>query len=174
MNRVTFAILMILGVVLVPTPAKAHVLIRDDSKQIGAILHVYPDDDPVAGEYATLLYDIQLPSDMPDNLYAKLQITEPDGSATIRPIKLSNNSGGLNYTFPVQGAYPLKLSIETTDKTYTFNYTQRVTRGAAASALDRPRFAWAEATLVACGTMLLLLLIIGLNRRHEIVEQSKF
>ena len=37
------------GLLLYTPSVSAHVLITDTTKEIGAILHIQPDDDPVAG-----------------------------------------------------------------------------------------------------------------------------
>lgn len=161
------------GFLLMPGTADAHVLLRDESKKIGAILHVSPADDPIAGSQSNLLFDIQLPDTDLRQLKARLEITDVEGQRVRMPVTLSGSSGGVDYTFPVQGAYQLKMTVESSDATYVFNYAQRVTRGVSGSALDNQSYAWAEAVLVGCGVLMMLLLILYLNNRYAIAAQSK-
>lgn len=156
----------------------AHVLIMDNSGSIGAILHVAPDDDPVAGQPSSLYFDIQSQTFSQHQHSISLYVTDQQGQQTQIPITSIGNTARATYTFPVQGAYKLVLAANTknvaTDHTHTFTYTQRVSRGVAGSALDKPTYAWAEMLLIAGMVLTALLAITFLNRRKSIAVQSKW
>ena len=165
-------ILAVSGVVLLPQPASAHVLIRDETKSIGSVLHIVPDDDPIAGQPASIFFDIQTQSI--DKAKTELTITSAEtGDSVSVPFEVAGSSVNAVYTFPSQGAYRLKLYVQS-DKDYTFSYYQRVSRGLSAGPLDNSSYPLANSALVFSGTMALFLAIIIFNRRKEIKEQSTF
>ena len=53
MNKILFFAALCIGFfALIPQNTFAHVLISDNTKSIGTVLHIVPDDNPVAGEQA--------------------------------------------------------------------------------------------------------------------------
>lgn len=171
-KKILFLALLIVVTILLPQTAFAHVLISDDTRSVGAVLHVVPDDDPIAGQPSNLFFDIQTQNINKDT--AKLTITDTvTNEAISAPIEVDNNSVTADYTFPVQGVYRLSLTVSS-DKNYTFNYSQRVSRGLTGSALDKPTYPLANLALVFCGTAFLFLLIILFNHRIEIWQHSTF
>ncbi|MEO5949955.1 MAG: hypothetical protein ABIQ04_00750 [Candidatus Saccharimonadales bacterium] len=172
-KMILISLLLFVGLsTVLSKPVFAHVLISDDTKTVGAVLHVVPDDDPIAGQQANLYFDIQTKKLNEKN--TKLTITNltTDEKAVI-PIQVDNSSVNANYIFPVQGTYQLTL-MASSDKVYTFNYSQRISRGATGSALDRPTYPLATIALIFSATLLLFLLIIMFNHRKEINTHSSF
>jgi hypothetical protein len=174
MNRLALVV-SVLGIVLcLPQATYAHVLVRDTDRQVGSILHISPDDDPVAGKPSELFFDIQGTS-IDKNARATLTVTnenehtKPETIAT----KVRDNGVSASYTFPSQGAYIVRLEIVKNNKTFTFSHTQRITRGAILSTQDKPVHAWAEAVLIFTVCAFGVLMIVGFNRRKEILERSK-
>lgn len=160
-------------VMVVPQVAQAHVLIRDEAKLIGAVLHITPDDDPVAGQPANLFFDLQKVTG--GQAYAaKLQIRDSAGRQDEVPVSINKGSASARYIFPVQDTYSLKLTITAKGRPYVFEYTQRVSRGTVGSALDRPTYLWAEAALIASICTFALLMIVAFNRRKTIAVNSRF
>lgn len=172
-KRILIGLLLLVGcTLLLPQKVLAHVLISDDTKSIGAVLHIVPDDDPIAGQQANLFFDIQTQKINKDT--AKLTITDTATSEAANvPVKVNDNTVTADYTFPVQGVYRLSLTVSS-DKTYSFNYSQRVSRGVMGSALDKPTYPLASLALVFCGTAFLFLLIILFNHRKELWRHSTF
>ncbi len=180
MKRLLFAMfsVLMLGSVLQQT-VSAHVLTTDDTGSIGAILHIMPDDDPIAGEPSTLFFDIQSQAFSKHKHTIDLTVTDEQGQAERVPVTFTGSAGLATYTFPQQGAYKLVLAAKaenTTNNnhTYTFTHTQRVSRGVSASALAKPGYAWAEMLLVGCFVLFALLVIVSINRRSAITKQSKW
>ncbi len=172
-KKILLSILILLScVVALPQAVSAHVLISDDTKSIGAVLHIMPDDDPVAEEQANLFFDVQTRVINKDT--TTLTITNVATSKTSEvPIKVTANSVTANYVFPDQGMYNLSLTVNS-DKSYTFSYSQRVSRGVTGNALDKPTHPIATIALVFSGTTFLFLLVIMFNHRKEMWRRSTF
>lgn len=163
---------MATGLVAAP-PAYAHVLIPDETNTSGAIVHIMPDDDPIAGQPATLFFDMQDQQD-DESTQVNLVIRDANGKDTKVDIRTDGSSATARHTFPSRGTYELIFTVKTDAKTYTFKQSQRVTRGEAASALDQPTYAWAEMLLLAGCLGFLVVGIVAFNRRNEIARQSKW
>lgn len=169
-------VVLVTGICILPKPAAAHVLVIDEAKTVGAILHINPDDDPIAGESSQLIFDIQSRSITNQTHETTLKITDNQGRAEEVPAKLTGSTASATYTFPAQGIYRLELTALAKDEndSLTFAHTQRVSRGVAGSALDEPSHAWAEIALIASACSFFVLLIVGFNRRKEIAVYSKW
>lgn len=153
--------------------AFAHVLVRDTSGSKGAILHIIPDDDPIAGKRATLFFDMQ--NDAKNVSKITLDITQQgyDKSVSVKT-SLEGSLVTADFTFPSQGVYLLKYRVDVDGKTYIFEQSTRISRGAIIGSVERRHRTWAEGLLAACGISLAALIIIAFNRRHDIAKQSTF
>lgn len=151
----------------------AHVLVTDETKQRGAILHIIPDDDPIAGQLSTIYFDIQTTQQAISD--ASVTIRSQKGQAETVNVEIDGSLVIAEYTFPYQGLYSLEFMINSGDDiSYTFTYSQRVSRGVSESALDRPTHAWAEALFIASSALFVFLVILAINRRRTIAVHSKF
>lgn len=169
MKKLLFAILLIFAL-LPANHANAHVFITDDSNQQGAVLHITPDDDPIAGDQSTLNLDTQKLNR--EIKKSTLTITDPRGATTDVSLDTNGTLHQAKYTFPTQGTYQLTFTLKTIDSSMTFSRSQRVTRGVASGALSRPNYTWARLGLLASGIEFLVLVILVTNRRHDIARQS--
>ncbi|HYH75287.1 MAG TPA: hypothetical protein VD735_04990 [Candidatus Saccharimonadales bacterium] len=163
------------GVVLlaVPRQATAHVLIRDTRGATGAMLHINPDDDPVAGRQTTLYFDIQDQAVAAQDTQVDLVITDPAQLSQQVATKLRGTSIAATYTFDTRGLYQLQLTIWQQGKVlHRFEQSQRVTRGVTGATTVTPP-AWAEPGLLVSGVALVLTGIIAYNRRSSIIKYSK-
>lgn len=167
MKKLTIAALVLC--IALAQPASAHVLITDRSNTRGAILHLTPDDDPVAGQEATLYFDTQTQTNA-----VSVSIQNKDGEVSSKTMGLDGTLATTQYVFPAQGVYRLTFTAKSDNRDYTFTQNQRITRGKTASALDKPTYTWAEITLIICGILFLLLLFTVWDRRKDIARQSKF
>lgn len=80
------------------------------------------------------------------------------------------------YTFPTQGVYTLVLTANPKQKTGTklqFSHTQRVSRGISGTTDEKKMHTWAEIGFVASMSSLLLLAVVGFNKREDIAVYSK-
>ena len=173
MKKIIIAVL-ILAVLLIPAEqVSAHVLVTDGSKTQGAILHIIPDDDPVAGERATLYFDMQ------NKLGGRakrvtLSIVNTQGVKDEVDVTRSGTLATASYTFATQGVYDLTYTVNTDETDYVFQQSQRVTRGVAANTMNTPQYAWAEMLLIGGAVSLGILAIVAFNRRKMIARQSTF
>lgn len=153
--------------------AKAHVLVSDESNTKAAILHITPDDNPIAGSQSNIYFDVQKQlTENADNV--KLSITDKNGNTEYISTKNDGSLVTASYVFPYQGVYKLNVIVLSGEKTYRFTYSQRVDRGAYQNAQDRTSHTWAEILLIASLVSLAVLLIIFINRMHLIAIQSKY
>lgn len=154
--------------------AYAHVLINDTTDKKAAILHINPDDDPIAGQSSTIYFDIQ------DTLRQQLvsaHLTVTNNNDNASKVIQTTTNGSLttaNYTFPVQGIYTLNFLVQTKNQRYTFQQTQLVSRGVSAATVKKAHHQWAESLLFASALSFVILAIIAFNRRKSILGQSTF
>lgn len=172
---VSGCIALVLAMAL-PAPAQAHVFITDDTGAIGAVLHITPDDDPVAGKPSKLAYDIQ-DSTFSRHLHElRLQVENGDGTTEHVPLTVNGSVVTAQYAFPTRGTYRITLSAKALNvpkaHTHSFVHAQRVSRGATGSPLGTPSHAWAEVLLVASGCAFAVLCIVAYNRRREIAANA--
>jgi hypothetical protein len=155
-------------------PVFAHVLLKDESGKTGAVLHINPDDDPIAGGHSSFFFDIQDSSLSSSDPTAVLVVTNEDGLSENVPLDFVGNTVSVAYIFPKRGVYTLQLTVSGASSELVFNHTQRVSRGLAGSPLDEPRRDWAEALFVGviCGA--LALSVVALNRKEKIAMYSKW
>jgi hypothetical protein len=169
MRKYLLVVAIVLTVVCIPRPASAHVLIQDDTHSVGAVLHITPDDDPIAGQPAQLFYDVKNELFQSNVFRPTLQIADATGKHEDVKITHSGTTVNATYTFPAQGVYDLKLTLSSPDKTYVFTLAQRVSRGTpAVVATANPDYAWADTALIAsiCGGIALG--VVGFNHRRQI------
>lgn len=178
MNRKrSFLILLILGILLTPNVAQAHVLLRDNTSQSGAILHVQPDDDPIAGKRSTLFFDIQNDNVALSSYSFSLQVADDSGSDDTVPIEIEDGTVSAVYAFPSQGLYEIVLTgtpTISTERPLQFSYAQRVSRGLAEGMSPTQDHVWAEIGMVVGLCVFVMLVIIGYNNRKDIARYSKF
>lgn len=146
---------------------QAHVLLSDSEGKVGSILHITPDDDPIAGEPSNLFFDIQDRKVTEKTHSFTVKIIAEDGAEALAPINISGSNINASYTFPRQGAYSIVLSAEPTDtnnRALYFKQAQRISRGVAG---DQPvqTHVWAEMGIVASCSALIALGIVAFNKR---------
>ena len=169
---VAVAILAIIAFTNSPR-AYAHVLIHDTGGANGAILHIVPDDDPIAGKKATLFFDMQARAGKD----TKVNLTiRREGADEAVPVKtsLDGSLATADFIFPSQGVYYLEYEVKSANTVSLFKQSTRVSRGTVVGAVNKPRHGWAEGLLVACAGIIAALAVVAFNRRHDIAKQSRF
>jgi hypothetical protein len=148
-------------------------LITDTTKTKGAILHIIPDDDPVAGEEAEFYFDMQ--SQLAEKIDSvELVISDLEGNKINIETEMSESLVTAKYTFPTQGAYEVTYLVKSDGQTYTFTESQRVSRGVSLSTEATKDYEWAKASLVFCVVSFLVLTIVFVNRFKDITTHSTF
>jgi hypothetical protein len=176
---ISFFICTLISVLAVSSKkVEAHVLLTDDTGKIGAILHVSPDDDPIAGEPSSLFYELQGDTFLQHLHAVSVEIVNERGESAGTNVSLSGSSASSSYTFPEQGIYTITLTATTLDSTpahtHSFTHMQRVTRGILGSPLDTPSHQWASMLLTASITGLGILVILFINHKTDITKYSKW
>ena len=155
-------------------PAAAHVLITDQSASKGAILHVTPDDDPVAGKKATLYLDTQGVVFDGESRAAATVTQKASGETSTVEAAISGALITLDYVFPTRGVYEIEYGIESKEGLIQFTTSMRISRGDVATTQPRSNHTWAEALLAFSGIGCIVLCIVVFNRRDALVRQSRF
>ena len=147
--------------------AQAHVLLTDSKNSVGAILHVSPDDDPIAGQPSRIFYDIQSNLSGVSEKTVLLTVTDETNQATAVPVTVKVSYVSTDYTFTNQGAYQLELTVPTQESELVFTTTQRVSRG---QSNDQPDTAqgWAKTIVISSIGAIFVLGIIAFNHRKNI------
>lgn len=173
-------LMLVLGLQFVRV--EAHVAVTDDSGAIGSIVHIAPDDDPVAGQSSTIHFTVQSDSFSQHSHDASLRIIDEQDHVVTVPSTLAGSTATTAYTFPRQGVYALEFVARaqpvpdsaTAEHEHVFEHTIRVARGTAIATQTPPNYAWADVGLVVGVVGLILLGVIGINRRDEIAKYSQW
>lgn len=171
-----FWLMWVLVLVLISftRPAAAHMFSKDTMSSSGAVLHITPDDDPIAGESASMIFSIHGLSDA-EQSSARLIITDDQNHEAIVPAHIRSGAVVAEYTFPRQGLYKISLSIEQDGRqTHQFMQSQRVNRGIISNATvksDTPL--WAVVGAVGTGAATIGVALTAFIRRKAIGSYSK-
>lgn len=121
----------------IPQVAFAHVLKIDES--IGAVMHIQPEDDPVAGEESSFYFEFKDKKNTFDPKLCECTFSvESNGQELYSQPLFQNNTepsltnASVYYTFPKRGVYVIKitgrpLSAGAFDD-FTLSFNQRVER----------------------------------------------
>jgi hypothetical protein len=174
-KRLLGLVIIVAALILLPASASAHVLIKDEIKGTGAILHINPDDDPVAGERAGLFFDIRDTAVAEPGTTVQLTITGEQSAPVQVAAELQGSSVSVSYTFPQQGLYRVQLDVrQNGETTHTFVHPQRVGRGIIGTTNAPNAPMWAEVGMIFSALAVICLGIIAWNRRKAISEYSKW
>ncbi len=136
MKRIFSFVLAILFISIFASPVFAHVLKYDGS--IGAVLHVNPEDDPIAGEISNFFFEFKDKNNkfLPENCDCKITILKEGQEVLSRNLFENNFSPSLDnisfsYTFPALGIYTLNIDGKSKDGSFndfSLKYDIRVAR----------------------------------------------
>lgn len=118
-----------------PINAFAHVLVTDNS--IGAVIHIDPDDDPIAKEKSTFIFDFKDKTNRLDLSLCSCDFHIVEDGKTIYSQPLSNDGGNklsssVSYTFPKKDIYTVKIigkPLQSSQfQSFVLSYDVRVSR----------------------------------------------
>lgn len=157
---------------ITPRAVSAHVLLRDDSHKYGAILHINPDDNPIAGETANLLLDIQTIK-LDNQTKATLYVDNGSSKSTVIG-KIDKSLVTFDYNFPSQGVYDLQFIVKSGNTELNFQEAWRVSRGISATEQIEQKYPWTSGVIIFSLTATAFLTTIVLARWKQIWDQSHF
>ncbi len=177
MIRAILSCVIALSILYMPATTRAHVLITEPVYGAGAVVHINPNDDPVAGDTAVLYYELG-GGQLNAGEYDFLLIVHREGRLVAEaPAQvLGSSSVRVEYVFPAQGLYQLELrAVSRFGKEPTaFTQSLQVTRGVGGGAgAAHPSHARAEIGVVMTPVALIAILIYIVNHRHEIAQFSR-
>jgi len=169
-------LLTVLFCFLACTPGvSAHIVLRDKNANIGALIHVNPDDDPVAGRPAQMNFSIDDSSATyraPYKAYS-LSVTGADGKSAQAVMSVTDTTVIGTYVFPSQGIYTLNLTAKAENgKIIAFRDVLRVSRGIVRVEVKEPEYPWATIVLWNAGIVFLALLAVFMANRRAIIKRS--
>lgn len=129
-------------------PALAHVLEADQT--VGAVIHLTPDDSPVAGERSDLFFEFKDKEGRfkPADCTCTVSVTRDEREIYSQPLFANNTEPGLenpsfSYTFPEPGSYEVKISgkplTEDAFNPFELEYTVTVEKPAEAKVAAPPK-----------------------------------
>ena len=179
MSRCWLIVLLTALALLTPQVASAHIVITDTTHEVGTVLHINPDDDPVAGESSSIFFDVRMNALPSDPHLVNLKVTNSAGESTYVPTSVDGAKVAGAYTFPSQGVYQINLIIDTgrsgtsdQPRYSSFVQSQRVSRGLISNPLDAPQYVWAEVLLILSGGALAILFVVFVTDRRRIIMHS--
>lgn len=133
------------GYLILPVNVLAHVL--ESSGSVGAVMHVSPDDDPIAGQQSDFYFEFKDKEDKfkPEDCNCIISISDSSGKEiSNQPLFSGSNdvnsrSASFSFTFPQKDVYEIHISGKSNSGQFSeFNleYELRVERDLTSSALD--------------------------------------
>ncbi len=129
---VTRTLLLTLVLLLTPAPmiSMAHVLETQGS--VGAVLHINPADDPIAGQQANIFFDFKDKTNRFKSADCDCRLVVDRAGANIYDQPFTDPGGG-DFTFPARDVYSVKAvgtpKAGATFDAFTLSYSVRVERG---------------------------------------------
>ena len=168
-------------IALSPKDAAAHFLLTDGS--IGAVLHMDPDDDPIAGQPAVFHYEIKDKQGKftPQGCTCTFSISENGASIFSQDLYLNTPQNSLDvplvtYTFPKLDVYQIILTGTPKPgadfQPFTLTYNARISRQAAtgsagAAAGTQPENHTAHIILISAGVIIIIGIIFYDQRKQR-------
>jgi hypothetical protein len=114
MKKIIIFLLAFLPGMFYAAPVQAHFLAADGN--IGAVLHVDPNDEPIAGSLASFFFEFKDKENKfkPENCDCSFEIDENGKNIYSQPLYQNNNNPSLTnasvfYTFPQRDVYQVKV-----------------------------------------------------------------
>ncbi len=160
--------------ILIPGVASAHQLATD--KNIGVVLHVDPNDNPIATQSSGFYFDF---SDR-DNKFqlasclCSVSIKQNGQELTTEQLSSTNlSTASFQYVFPTPGVYQVQV-VGVPQSAHSFqpfsvSYDVRVTDATSGTAAQVPDWAWA--LIVLAGACLVALAIARAPRRKPMPKK---
>lgn len=135
MKKIYFCLAFVFIAITVSPAAQAHVLKFDNG--IGAVLHMDPQDDPVAGELTRFYFEFSDKTGTFDAQTCDCSVEVSRNNVTLEKLAVRTDSRealAAQFTFPLRGAYQITVSGSPKNSgafpSFTLSYVVRVNKGA--------------------------------------------
>jgi len=174
----SYIILCLLLFFSFPASASAHILATDNN--IGSVLHIDPEDDPIVGQQASFFFEFKDKENKfkPQNCDCTFSLIEGGKQIYSQPLFQNNDNPSLNtasifYTFPQKDVYKVTIIGKPTSpdafQPFTLNYNVRVSRIADEQTTDTPNNNWFLANIgyLSAGGIVIIFLIFAFIKKHK-------
>ncbi len=162
-----------------PRLAFAHILVSD--KNIGAVLHIDPEDDPIIGQPTNFFFEFKDKEHKftPANCDCTVFILEAGKIIATQPLFQNNTSSQLTtatltYTFPQKDVYTIRVigkpAYQNAFQPFTLEYAVRVTRENVSSPVNAKQDFLSHVIHYApieIGAVIILLIVIQTRRKQQ-------
>jgi len=156
--------LAIAFLIALPLFASAHTFKAFGNTSV--MMHVNPNDDPIAGEQSNLIFLVSYKDDSVYTCTCKVQVV--DGGKTIFSAPFTGSDTSIPYIFPHPGVYQLVIAgTDNASSTFNLSFDQRVEKAANATGAQANSTRWI--LYVCAGLAVLLAALVGLilNKRNK-------
>ncbi|HVZ66669.1 MAG TPA: hypothetical protein VG917_00225 [Patescibacteria group bacterium] len=184
--KIKILFLIIIFSLFLPSHAFAHVLKTDGT--IGILMHVSPDDDPIAGQQSSFFFDLKDTTGKfkSQNCDCNISIIQDGKKISTQPLAIATDnqnlsSAGYYFTFPSRGIYQVEIDGKSTNNSFNkfkLTYDVRVDRVSQTNTNDQqtennstgnlPRIAFAAVIGFA-----LIFLVLKLTKRKEVTDKNE-
>lgn len=149
---------------------QAHTLIPSENGANSVMIHVTPEDDPIAGEPSTFLLTLTDPLDASyETATVKVSSLETKYEKLLTA-KIDGRLVSAEYVFPTQGLYRVELNIPSRNlsSSLVFVYTVQVERGVKANANEKrvmPKYI--KGILIIGNALLFVVVLAAFGRKNQ-------
>ena len=170
--KLKYLLICLFAYLLIAPSASAHVLQTDGT--IGTVLHIDPNDDPIAQQQASLFFEFK---DTTNNFTAKncdcnVAIVEAGKTIYAQPLSITSDTASLFYTFPNPDVYQVVITgtplTKNAFQTFKLTYNVRAEQPTESATNNQsPNFLTRYLGYFIGGAIIVLLLIIMSIRNYK-------
>jgi hypothetical protein len=168
MNKQLIAVLVVIAAVLsLQGSTSAHELIKDDTAKTGVVIHITPDDDPVAGKASQIYFDFEQPA---KDYSFTVNVVNASGASVNNPVTVTGQTIRTDYTFPKQGLYHIELTAQAQRPgvaSLHYDAHQQVGRGLGSAKASSHTLAKVGLVL-GIAVLAILVIAVTFGRRHTV------
>jgi len=181
MKHILKSLLLASIIAIIPSVVFAHVLKSDGD--IGAIIHIDPEDSPIVGEPATFFFEFKDKSGKLNLAQCDCMVTIANRGTQVLSQPLSSSSSSLNspafqYTFPEKSLYTVVVKgspqLGASFQAFTLSYDIRVDRGGDIETPAEKKSSHTTHYIIFGGgfVALLILYLVERNKKKKIKHTS--
>jgi hypothetical protein len=176
MKKIFFSFWLLLASFWLFTPkAFAHILVTD--RNIGAVLHIDPEDDPIVKQQAGFFFEFKDRDNKfkPQNCDCTFKVLQANKEIYSTPLFGNNDKPSLDnasvfYTFPEKNVYKIQVIGKPTDNSFTpftLSYDIRVEREAGQSTSSSQNWFVSHILHFIVGGIIVMFIIISFSGKKK-------